>query len=293
MPSIDIVNSPSLDLDLLRTFVAVVDAGGFTRAGTRVHRTQSTVSQQIRKLEEDLGHRLLDRVGGQVTPTEEGEVLIGYARRLLAISAEARSALADPRHGAVVRLGVPEDFAGRTLTDLLSGFARACPHIRLDTTSGWSAALHRALEADDLDLSLVKRDVDGSPSLARWPERLTWVAGRSADIPQDPMPLALFPQGCIYRSRAVEAVESSGRRWRVAFVGQGLAGVQAAIASGIGIGLLTEATVQTDHRRLGPKDGFPDVPPSELALIARGPRRTKPVAELAEFLVRTIGSALP
>ncbi len=292
MPSIDIANAPSLDLDLLRTFVAVVDAGGFTRAGSRVHRTQSTVSQQIRKLEEDLGHRLLDRVGGQITPTEEGEVLIGYARRLLAISAEARSALVDPSRGSVVRLGVPEDFAGRMLTDLLSGFARAYPHIRLDTTSGWSVALHRALQADDLDLSLVKRDIDGSPSLAHWPERLTWVAGRTADTNLDPLPLALFPQGCIYRSRAVEAVEQTGRRWRVAFVGQGLAGVQAAIASGIGIGLLTEATVQSDHRRLGAKDGFPAVPPSELALVARNPRLTKPVAELAEYLIRTVGSTL-
>ncbi len=290
MPNIDIINTPSLDLDLLRTFVAVVDAGGFTRAGARVHRTQSTVSQQIHKLEENLGRRLLDRIGGQVTPTEEGEVLIGYARRLLAISAEARAALNDPSHGSVVRLGVPEDFAGRVLTDLLSGFAQSCPHIRLDTTSGWSVALHRALQADDLDLSLVKRDVDGSRCLARWPEHLTWVAGRTANIALDPLPLALFPQGCIYRSRAVEAVESSGRRWRVAYVGQGLAGVQAAIASGIGVGLLTEATVQTDHRRLGPKDGFPVPPPSELALIARSPRLAKPIAELAEFLIRTVGS---
>ncbi len=293
MSSIDISNAPSLDLDLLRTFVAVVDAGGFTRAGARVNRTQSTVSQQIRKLEENLGCRLLDRDGGAVAPTEDGEVLIGYARRLLAISAEARAALTDPGQRAVVRLGVPEDFAGRRLTDLLSGFARACPHIRLDTTSGWSAALCRALDADDLDLSLVKRDVDGSPALARWPEHLTWVAGRTAEVARDPLPLALFPPGCIYRSRAVEAVESAGRRWRVAYVGQGLAGVQAAIASGIGIGLLTDATVQTDHRRLGPEDGFPDVPPSELALIARRPRLTKPVSDLADFLTRLVGTVLP
>ena len=290
MPSIDVVNAPSLDLDLLRTFVAVVDAGGFTRAGTRVHRTQSTVSQQIRRLEEDLGCRLIDRNGGAAAPTEEGEVLMGYARRLLAISDEARAALIDPGHKAVVRLGVPEDFAGRPLTDLLSGFAQACPHIRLDTTSGWSVALRRALDADDLDLSLVKRDVDGSPCLARWPERLTWVAGRSADIAADPLPLALFPQGCIYRHRAVQAVEGLGRRWRVAYVGQGLAGVQAAIASGMGLGLLTEDTVHADHRRLGPRHGFPEPPPSELALIAGTLRLPKPVSELAAFLIETVGS---
>ncbi len=292
MPSIGFANAPSLDLLLLRTFVTVVDAGGFTRAGTRLHRTQSTVSQQIRKLEEDVGRCLIDRAGGLLVPTEDGEVLLGYARRLLAISAEARAALTDPGHRAVVRLGVPEDFAGRPLTDLLSGFARSCPHLRLDTTSGWSAALRRALDADDLDLSLVKRDVDGSRCLARWPERLTWVAGATADLAADPLPLALFPQGCIYRDRAVEAVESLGRRWRLAYVGQGLAGVQAAIASGIGIGLLTEETVQTDHRQLGPADGFPAPPASELALIAGSLRLSKPAGDLAEFLIKTVGSAL-
>lgn len=292
MPSIEIANVPSLDLELLRTFVAVVEAGGFTRAGNRVHRTQSTVSQQIRKLEEDLGLRLLHRVGGTVTPTEGGEKLLGYARRLLAISAEARAVLNEPSRQAVVRLGVPEDFAGRPLTDLLSGFARSCPHIRLDTTSGWSAALHRLLDADELDLSLVKRDVGDGRCLARWPERLIWVAGRTLDTSIDPMPLALFPQGCIYRQRAVETVEGLSRRWRLAFVGQGLAGVQAAIASGIGVGLLTEGTVQDEHRRLGPSDGFPDPQPSEVALIARRSRLTKPIGELADFLKQTLGSTL-
>ncbi len=291
MPAIDITNAPALDLDLLRTFVAVVDAGGFTRAGTRVSRTQSTVSQQIRKLEEDLGCRLLDRDGGAVAPTEDGERLIGYARRLLAISAEARAALKDAGQRAVVRLGVPEDFAGRRLTDLLSGFARSCPHIRLDTTSGWSVALRRALEDDDLDLALIKRDDEGGRCLARWPERLTWVAGQTADLADDPLPLALFPQGCIYRHRAVQAIEGLGRRWRVAYVGQGLAGVQAAVASGIGIGLLADDTVAADHRRLGPQHGFPDPPPSELALVAASPRVSKPVAELAAFLIDRVGPA--
>ena len=109
----------------------------------------------------------------------------------------------------------------------------------------------------------------------------------------DPLPLALFPQGCIHRSRAVEAVEASGRRWRVAFAGQGLAGVQAAIASGIGIGLVAEDTVQPDRRRLGPQEGFIHPPPSELALVAAHHRMAKPVTALTEFLIRTVDSALP
>src|ERR1700754_535651 len=107
-----------LDLDLLRSFVSVVDAGGFTRAGERVHRTQSTVSQQIKRLEEDFGQPLLIRSGQDVTPTEAGERLLAYARRLLALAEEARDVLARPGHEGVVRLGVPEDFAAYRLAKL-------------------------------------------------------------------------------------------------------------------------------------------------------------------------------
>src|SRR5215218_1264307 len=100
-----------LDLELLRSFISVVDAGGFTRAGERVHRTQSTVSQQIKRLEDDIGQPLLNRNGKDVTPTEAGERLLSYARRLLALAEEARDVMARPESEGAVRLGVPEDFA--------------------------------------------------------------------------------------------------------------------------------------------------------------------------------------
>lgn len=292
MDAIAFSNAATLELDLLRTFVAVVEAGGFTRAAERVNRTQSTVSQQIRKLEDDLGRRLLDRSGAAPVLTEEGELLLGYARRLLALAAEARQALSGPGRRPVLRLGVPEDFAGRRLTDLLSGFARACPELRLDTTSGWSVEIRRLLEAGELDLGLVKRDGGEGRCLARWPERLAWVAGREADLAADPLPLALFPQGCIYRSRAIAALEASGRRWHVGFVGQGLAGVQAAVASGLGIGLLPADTVAATHRRLGPDEGFAAPPPTELALLARSGRLPEGGERLARFLAQGVGPLL-
>src|SRR6201981_88186 len=113
-----------LDLELLRSFVSVVDAGGFTRAGERVHRTQSTVSQQIRRLEEDLGQLLLDRSGKDVTPTEAGERLLSYARRLLSLAEEARDVVAQPSKEGAVRLGIPEDFAAYRLGKQLRSFLR-------------------------------------------------------------------------------------------------------------------------------------------------------------------------
>ena len=130
-----------LDLELLRSFVSVVDAGGFTRAGERVHRTQSTVSQQIKRLEDDVGQPLLNRNGKDVTPTEAGERLLSYARRLLALAEEARDVMARPGSEGAVRLGIPEDFAAYRLAKLLAAFSRSHPGLRLDVRADQSAYL--------------------------------------------------------------------------------------------------------------------------------------------------------
>src|SRR5919201_160025 len=146
-----------LDLELLRSFVSVVDAGGFTRAGERVHRTQSTVSQQIKRLEEAVGQPLLIRSGKNVAPTEAGERLLAYARRLLALAEEARDVLARPGGDGAVRLGVPEDFAAYRLAKLLAAFSRTHPTLRMDVRADQSAYLRRDLERGELDLALFKR----------------------------------------------------------------------------------------------------------------------------------------
>src|SRR4249920_4264700 len=132
-----------LDLELLRSFVSVVDSGGFTRAGERVHRTQSTVSQQIKRLEEDVGQPLLNRTAKDVTPTEAGERLLSYARRLLALAEEARDVLTRPGNEGAVRLGIPEDFAAYRLTKLLAAFSRTRPGLRLHVRADQSLTLKR------------------------------------------------------------------------------------------------------------------------------------------------------
>ena len=147
-----------LDLELLRSFVSVVDAGGFTRAGERVHRTQSTVSQQIKRLEEDVGQLLLHRDGKDVRPTEAGERLLSYARRLLALAEEARDVLREPDGEGAVRLGIPEDFAAYRLAKLLGAFSRSHPSLRLDVRADQSKNLRRDLERGELDLALFKRE---------------------------------------------------------------------------------------------------------------------------------------
>jgi DNA-binding transcriptional LysR family regulator len=258
-----------LDLDLLRSFVSVVDTGGFTRAGERVHRTQSTVSQQISRLEKTLGYPLLHRNGRQATPTEQGERLVSYARRILSLEQEARDVIARPLSAGVVRLGVPEDFAAYRLTKLLSDFARSRPGLRLDVRSGVSVEIRRALDRGELDLALYKRDSGGRDAIAAWPERLHWVASRRRpiDFDRDPVPLVMFGQGCLYRNRMIHAIEAAGRTWHIAYTSPNLPGIQAAVSVGLGISILPEVAILPDHRVVKTTEGFPRVTTTELALV--------------------------
>ena len=283
-----------VDLDLLRTFMAVVDCGSFTRAGTRVHLTQSTVSQQIKKLEANVGHLLLvrDKSTGSVQTTEQGELLLGYARRLLATAAEAMDVMRKPMVPRTVRLGVPEDFAGRRLIDLLSSFSVVSPQIRLDTTSGWSVELRRLLDAGEIDLALIKREAGDGACLASWKEELVWVGGVSCEVHSDPVSLAVFPVGCIYRERAIRAIEAEGRRWRIAYTSQGLMGVQAAVASGLGVSLLPSNALLAEHRKLSPADGFRAERGSEMALVKGRMRLSREAKLLAGFLSERLTPAV-
>jgi DNA-binding transcriptional LysR family regulator len=277
------------DLELLRSFVSVVDSGGFTRAGERVHRTQSTVSQQIKRLEDDLGQPLLNRTAKDVTPTEAGERLLSYARRLLSLAEEARDVMARPGHEGAVRLGIPEDFAAYRLAKLLATFSRARPGLRLDVRADQSMYLRRDLERGELDLALLKRDAGEKGGIAVWPERVHWVTSKTHPIDSAAIrsvPLIGFPAGCLYRARAIHAIESAGRPWHMAYTSSSLAGIQAAVAAGLGLSILSEMAIQSDHRVLTAKDGFAPIDKTEVALVASpgaSPATLRLADRLAEF----------
>jgi DNA-binding transcriptional LysR family regulator len=273
------------DLELLRSFVSVVDAGGFTRAGERVHRTQSTVSQQIKRLEEDVGQPLLDRSGKDVTPTEAGERLLSYARRLLSLAEEARDVMARPGSEGAVRLGIPEDFAAYRLTELLAAFSRSHPGLRLDVRADQSVYLRRDLERGELDLALLKRGAHEKGGIACWPERVYWVTSKSHPIDPkiSPVPLIGFPAGCLYRTGAIHAIESAGRAWYMAYTSSSLPGIQAAVAAGLGLSILSEMAIQPDHRVLTAKDGFAPIDKTEVALVA-SPNASPATLRLADHL---------
>jgi DNA-binding transcriptional LysR family regulator len=276
-----------LDLELLRSFVSVVDAGGFTRAAERVHRTQSAVSQQIKRLEDDLGRPLLVRTGKTVAPTEEGERLLSYARRLLSIAEEARDTLASPTNECSVRLGIPEDFAAYRLTRLLASFSKCRPGLRLDVRAGQSLNLKRDLDRGDLDLALVKRSAGDKGGIAVWPERLHWVTSKAhpANVKADSVPLGFFPTGCLYRARAIHAIESAGRNWHMAYTSSSLLGIQAAVAAGVGLSVLSEISIRPDHKVLTAKNGFAPIEETEAALVA-APDASPATLRLADRLAK-------
>lgn len=271
---------PLLDPHLLQSFVAIVETGSFTRAGERMHLTQSTISQQMRRLEQQLGCPLLDRSGRQVVTTAQGETLLGLARRILGLLAQAGDRVGEA--SLPLRLGVPEDFAAGAMTAVLAAFARQYPEVRLEVQSDLSHALWQAFEAGELDLALIKQGRGQGEPIARWREPLAWVDSR--DWPageRDPVPLVVFPSEGLYRRQITDALDARGIAWRIAYVSASLASLQGAVSAGIGVSLLPTRLLQPDQVEL---THWPSVRPVELALHL-GAGGSEPLARLCEALI--------
>ncbi len=278
---------PMFSPQLFISFVAVCETSSFTRAADRVSLSQSTVSQQVRRLEELIGKALFERSSHEVRLTEEGIKLLSYARRIITLNEEAHDALTGPWRDGVLKLGMPEDFTVPTV-DLLAAFKREHPGLRLDVTSGLSPDLYQSYVQEELDLVLVKQRRVHLPRAAR-PEPLLWLDSREHPaIEQSPVPIAVFPVNGLYREELCGALDGLGRQWRVSYSGGGLAAVAAASAAGLGVSLLPAGCRLPGHRVLGEAEGLPPVEDFELALFHRD---TAPAIalDLAERLIQFYG----
>lgn len=269
--------------DLLRTFVAAADCGSFTRAAPMVHRTQSAVSMQMKRLESDLGQALFRREGRGVALTTEGDVLYRYARRLLALHDEALAAVGGPRLHGVVRFGAPEDYATRYLPGALRRFAAAHPFVQVDVYCDESSHLREKYRAKELDLVLTtERHAGGSDSR---PLPLSWlVAERGAPVETRPLPLALYHAGCLYRRNGLAALENAGIPYRIAYGSPSMTGVMAAIQAGLAVGPVSVGTTMPGCRLALPEDGLPPIPPVGIRLHARQDGAQDMVEAFAGFL---------
>ncbi|MBK4216979.1 LysR family transcriptional regulator [Paracoccus caeni] len=240
-----------LDPRLLRAFVGIVEAGSFTRAADRLNMTQSTISQQIARLEEAVGHPLIERAARPVLPTAQGERLLGYARRILALQSEAALVLGDPSGSSAIRIGLPEDIFNPVTCTMFRHFTRRFPEIRLDVTVGLSRDLTRRYRAAELDMVVVKEPKASADCRAAFEEPMAWF--ESAVLPRDwgdTVPLVTFPPGGLYRDAMFERIERERKRWHVAFSGNSLHSVLLGVEGALGITLLpVSATLDARVRR--------------------------------------------
>lgn len=279
----------NLDVDLLRTFVTIANSGNFTRAAEKLLRQQSTISLQIKRLEEALGHRLLDRSPRAVSLTPEGEAVLSYAQRILDLNDEVVSLTHEPLMQGVVRLGTPEDFATHHLPDILARFVQAYPSVALEVTCDLTLNLLDGFRSDNFDLVLVKRErASGTSGTRVWREPLVWVSGQHDYLTGDgPLPLVVSPEPCVYRKRATHALDKVRKRWRIAYTCASLAGTLAAVRAGLGIAVLPKEMVPHGLHVI---DGapLPDLKDSEIALLGTK-RPSPPVAKFRDHIIRCLG----
>jgi len=228
-----------LDPRLLRAFVSVADAGSFTAAADRLHMTQSTMSQQIARLEEAIGRDLVDRAARPVRLTVTGERLLGHARRILTLQSEALTLVAETSGTTSVRIGMPDDIATPEMARVFAAFTKRHRQARLDVTTGLRSDLTRRYRAGELDIVVLKEDTPNADAWASFAEPIAWYTAVDAasDLP-DPVPLVTFPPGGLYRDAMFERLERERRRWYVAFTSASLRNVLMAIEAGLGLSML-------------------------------------------------------
>ncbi len=286
-----------LDIPLLKSFVTVVESGGFTRAAERLHLTQSAISLHIKRLEEQAGRRLLERTNRAVQPTAAGETLLGYARRILALHDEAEARMGAPELTGTVRFAAPDYFATRHLPAVLSRFNRSHPGVGLEISTGLSLDLWERLVAGELDLA-VGAQMDEIPrGRMLWREPRVWVASEDFVLKADePVPLAVYPARCTSRRAGVMALDEVGRSWRIVYTGTSVSGLQAAVLSGLAVAVMPLSSVVVPGlRALDPSEGVPPLPDFEFALFTQAGAPPPAAQRLADVLIEFFSrpAALP
>ena len=279
----------SLDLDQLRTFVAIAETGSFTRAGDHVYKTQSAVSMQMRRLEERIGKPIFTRDGRASRLTEEGERLLGYARRMVRLADETVAAFDDTELSGSIRLGTPDDYADRFLPEILARFSRSNPRVEVSVTCEPSPELIRQARAGEIDLAIVTNCGEGNVEVVRR-EPLLWVVGAqhgAADV--DVLPLALSKPPCMWRDEAIAALTGAGRKYRVLYQSANATAIAAAVQAGLAVTILAEFALRRGMRVLGESDGLPRLPMCEIGIIRSSRRPELPIVRaLAEHIVSSL-----
>ena len=286
----------NLDIGILRTLVSAQQLGGFNRAAQRVGRSRSAVSQQIRKLEEQLDKRLFRKQGRSLVLTEAGDVLLSYARRILDLNDEAAAAVRGVAVGGSVRFGLQADFTENCLPKALARFKQAHPEIQVEVSADRHAILIDHLDNGRLDLALLfgaGRRSDGQRLIAL---PMAWIGSGKRRLkwqPGQPLPLALCTPPCFFREAAIAALDRAGIPWHIAFTSLSVHGIWAAVDAGLGITLRTATGVPKQLSVMEPKSGLPRLPMVDVSLHDGGRELTPATTLFKEILTATLAENLP
>jgi DNA-binding transcriptional LysR family regulator len=278
-----------IDIDQLRTFIAIAETGSFTKAAEFVHKTQSAVSMQMKRLEERLDRPIFARDGRASKLTEDGERLLDYARRIVKLNVEALAAFSKTELSGRVRMGVPDDYADRYLPEIMARFSRAYPGVELTVSCQPSLELMTLIDDNELDLAIVTNFDRRRPVEVFRRERLLWVSSsRHSPHGEERLPLALGRPNCIWRRAALECLEATGRPYRLLFTSANAGAVAAAVLAGLAVSVFPESALRPGMRVLTPAEGFCELPPCEVGLIRNPHERPKLADALAGHIVSSL-----
>jgi DNA-binding transcriptional LysR family regulator len=274
---------------LLRCFVAVADARGFTAAGELIGLTQSGISVRIRNLEDRLGRRLFDRTSRQVNLTEAGELLLSYARRMVDLNDEAIGRLTGGQTQGPLRIGLADYVKPSLMPQLLGRFNRLHPGVTMEMRTGLSMDLLPGYEQGELDVVIAGRGMVFKDGGLLYRDALVWVSAPNFQLRLDrPVPLATLPPHCTHRGISLEALDRAGIPWRFVYVSSSTAGLQAAVQGGLGIAMVPKSAVIPELRILGAEHGLPPLPDFEIEIFVREKAPTPSCRAFVDFMTEEL-----
>jgi DNA-binding transcriptional LysR family regulator len=281
---------PNLDVDQLKTFLAIADSGSFTRAAEDVNKTQSAVSMQMKRLEDVIGRALFARDGRGSRLTDEGERFIDHARKLVALNDQVVMTYRSPAISGSVRFGTPDDYADLFLPEVLAKFSRSHPYVTIDVECVSSINLMERTKRGELDIALVTFCGNESEGEVLRREELKWVTSARHPTHLLPtVPLATADMGCAWRQICTDALTSIKRPYRIAYTSGNRSAIDAAVLQGLAIAAMPEICIRPGMRILSESEGFPRMSHMKIGLLRKQGKQSQAAEALAEHVRESFG----
>ncbi len=281
----------NLQIDYLRTFIALTETKGFTKAGIQVNRSQSAVSMQIKRLEDEIGKKLFARIGKTVKLTAEGHILIKYALRIVKEHDDAVRALSKPDLEGFIRFGSPEHYTIGLLPKLLARFSSSYPDVLVEMRCENSDKIKEAVDKGELDIGICTQISEGGQVIYHDP--VVWVAEPEFVFQaHKPLSIAVFEEDCIFRTWALEALEKAGLKYRIVYVSRSISGLIDAVRAGFAVAPIIRSNVPSDLKIIGIGDGLPVLPVSNIVLHKTKKTASEIIECFSEHIIKSFGEKL-